>query len=76
MKKRWTGLVAMALCFTFLLGLRDGKIVLWRKDSAEPVKVFPYPVSLLPPEAVDALEKGIPIESEEELRKLIRQYLF
>jgi len=65
----------MALCFTFLLGLRDGQIALWSSDNPEPVKVFPCPVSMLPQEAVDALEKGIPIESEDDLRKLIQQYL-
>ena len=75
MKNKRMHLCALALCFSFLLGIKDGRVALWKDDDPEPVKVYPYPVSMLPKKAVDALEKGIPIESEEALRELIDQYL-
>lgn len=75
MKNKLMHLCALALCFSFLLGIQDGRVVLWKDDDPEPVKVLPYPVSMLPKEAVAALEKGIPIESEEALRQLIEKYL-
>ncbi len=63
------------LLLTFLLGIHDGKIALWSGDDPEPVKVFPYYASLLPKADQDALKKGIPIESSEDLRKLLEDYL-
>lgn len=75
MKKRISHLCAMALCFSLLLGLKDGKAAIWKDDDPEPVKIFPYPVSLLPKEAREALKNGIRFESEEELYELIDNYL-
>lgn len=75
MKKKISRLAAMALCFSFLLGIRDGRVALWKDDDPEPVIVSPYPVSMLPKKARDALADGIRVESEEELRALIDRYL-
>jgi len=75
MKKRYLHLCTMALCFSFLVGLQDGRIALWKDDDPEPVKVFPYPVSILPKEARRALTQGIRVETEEELYELIEKYL-
>lgn len=65
----------LALMLTFILGVRDGNIALWREGTAEPLRVFPYRVSTLPPEARAALEKGISIESREQLEALAENYL-
>ena len=75
MKKRISHLCALALCFSFLLGIKDGRVAIWKDDDPEPARVFPYPVSMLPADARNALENGIRIESEEELYELINKYL-
>ena len=75
MKKRYLHLCAMALCFSFLVGIRDGRVAVWQDDDPEPVKILPYPVYLLPRQARDALKEGIRVESEEELYALAEKYL-
>ena len=59
----------------YLLGIHDGKIALWEGNDPEPSKVFPYRASMLPKVAREQLEKGIPIDSMEELRALAEAYL-
>lgn len=59
----------------YLLGIHEGKIALWSSDDPEPARVFPYSASTLPKEARDALERGIPINSMEDLNRLIEAYL-
>ncbi len=66
--------VAIALAFSFLLGIRDGYVALWKTGLREPVRVFPYQVSSLPEVDQRRLEKGIIIASEEELIRLIEDY--
>ncbi len=63
------------LLLGFLLGIRNGKIALWKYDDPTPIRVFPYPVSALPRDVQQALEKGIRIESEEDLPSLLEKYL-
>jgi hypothetical protein len=75
MRKRISHLMAMALCFSFLLGIRDGRVALWKGEDPEPVAVSPWPVSMLPKDARDALANGIQVESVEELQNLIDRYL-
>lgn len=75
MKKRYAQIAVMALCFSFLLGIKNGKVALWNQDDPNQVKVFPYPVSRLPKEARDALEKGVELESEQQLYDMVRDYL-
>lgn len=63
------------LCFGFLLGIHEGKIALWKDNDPEPYKVFPYYASLLPKADRNALKKGIYLENEDQLRKLVEDYL-
>lgn len=74
-KKQLLHLLCTALLSVYLLGIHDGKIALWSGDDPEPVRVFPYSVSLLPEDARKQLEIGIPIESMEDLDRLIEAYL-
>lgn len=60
---------------TFLLGIYKGKIALWKKGEAEPIKVFPYSASLLPKKDRAILEKGLEFESLEQLTKFAEDYL-
>lgn len=67
--------IYLALILSFILGIHEGNIALWKKGSDDPVRVFPYRAGMLPPEARSALEKGIPIESIEQLEALAENYL-
>ena len=46
-----------AVALTFLLGVHDGYIALWKEGSPEPAEVFPYKASLLPEADQKRLEK-------------------
>ena len=63
------------LLFSLLLGCHKGYVALWEKAGQEPVAVFPYPVSSLPPADQKALQKGIGIGSSQELARLLEDYL-
>jgi len=74
MKKRLTIMYCVTL-LTFLLSVYKGKIALWKKGEAHPVKVFPYSASMLPEKDRALLEKGIEFQSLEELTKFAEDYL-
>ena len=65
----------LALLFTFFLGLREGKIILWQSGSLQPRQVFPYRVETLPPAVRSALEDGIPFASPEEAMETVENFL-
>lgn len=67
--------VHFSLIFLFILGCRDGFIALWKDSDPEPVRVFPYSVAALPEADQKALERGISIEDEEDLKRLLEDYL-
>ena len=67
--------IYLALVLSFILGIRDGNIALWKEGSAEPVRVFPCRAETLPPQARSALEQGIPIDSIDQLEALAENYL-
>ena len=62
------------LALGFLLGIKDGKIALWKDGSNSPT-VFPYRASLLPRDDRKKLEQGIRIENEDQLIQLLEDYL-
>ena len=66
----WPILAAMAL----IMGLRGKYIALWREGDPEPVRVFPYQISSLPPEDQKRLREGIVIENESRLIQLMEDY--
>lgn len=57
------------------LGMHNGNLALWRDGNTEPEKVFPIKVALYPKIDQAALEKGIPIEDTEGLKKLLEDFL-
>ncbi len=73
MKKRAVLLNMMLL--GLLLGIYEGKIALWRDNNPEPIQVFPYKASMLPKADQKALQKGISIDSLDQLQQLIEDYL-
>ena len=67
--------ILTALAFTFLLGVHDGYIALWKNGSAEPIEVFPYQAKYLPETDQKRLEEGIAIGSADQLARLMEDYL-
>lgn len=64
-----------ALILGFLLGVSGGRIALWEDGQAEPVKVFPYSVTMLPEADQRALESGIRAEDRAQLFRLLQDFL-
>ena len=65
----------LALLFTFLLGVHDGYIALWKDGNPQPAQVYPYKAEFLPVSDQKALEKGITVENAQELARLLEDYL-
>lgn len=63
------------LLLAFLLGNYNGYIALWTKSTTIPARIFPYPVSSLPLSDQEAVEKGIYLRTEGELRQILEDYL-
>lgn len=57
------------------LGLHNGYLALWSSDRSEPDQVFPYRASLYPKCDRDALERGIPIAGNEQLKHVLEDFL-
>lgn len=67
-------IVSWLMAASFLLGIQDGFVALWKDREAKP-RVFPYRAELLPEADRKRLEAGILIADEEELARLIEDYL-
>jgi hypothetical protein len=72
---RKTTTVLPLLLFSFLLGIQDGHIALWKDEDPNPLRVFPYRAEMLPLHDQKALEKGIVLENESDLVHLLEDYL-
>lgn len=58
----------------YLLRDNGGRIALFRPGEEEPVEVYEIYTHLLPQEDVLSLQKGIPVESEEQLLRLLEDF--
>ena len=65
----------IALALSFLLGVQNGYIALWKDGIEKPLRVFPYQVKMLPLADQLALKKGIVIKSESSLAEFLEDYL-
>ncbi len=74
-RKQLTNLMMCILMTGFLLGIYRGKVALWKDDDPAPYKVFPIPASQISQPARGLLERGIPLESMDQLTELIEKYL-
>lgn len=74
-KKTIARLLSAVWIATFLLGIHDGRIALWKGDDPEPMRIFPYSAATLPKEEQQRLRDGIRIESMAELQRLLEAYL-
>ena len=62
------------LALGFLVGVKDGKIAVWKDGEPNP-KVFPYRVETLPEADQKRLEEGIRIEDGSKLAHILEDYL-
>ena len=68
-------LLTVFLLAGFLLGSHNGYIALWSDESIDPDRIYPYRVSMLPPEDQKALRQGIHAEDILELTGLLEDFL-
>ena len=68
-------IMAFILSLSLYLGLHNGYLALWKDNSNEPVRIYPYHISLYPKLDKELLEKGVPIASESEFSQRIEDYL-
>lgn len=64
-----------ALLLGFLIGNYNGRLAIWKNDDPEPYRVYPCPVYLLPKEEREALQKGISINSMEDVEEFLENFL-
>lgn len=69
--RKWLFIIA----FSFILGVQDGYIALWKDGCKNPVEVFPFQAKLLPEADQKALAEGIRIENAAQLARLMEDYL-
>ena len=75
MKTRSKRLLSMLLAFGFLLGIRNGRLALWRDGDAHPEQIYDIRADTLPPADRLRLRQGIRLESREEVWLLLENYL-
>jgi len=73
MKQGFRLLLACIICC--YLGLHHGKLAIWSTQTPAPLQVFPYSAELFPSQDYDALRRGIPFSTDEELSKLLEDFL-
>ncbi len=66
---------AVLLLASFLLGIHDGRLTLWREGEDHPEQIYDIREDSLPPADRLALRRGIRVESREELWMLLENYL-
>ena len=75
MKTRSKRLLSMFLAFGFLLGIRNGRLALWRDGEPHPEQIYDIRADTLPPADRLELGRGIRAESREEVWQLLENYL-
>ena len=75
MKKKICTWLARLLLLGFLVGSYNGRLAVWKDDDPEPFRVFPCPVYLLPKKDRDALSAGIRVETMEDVRYFLENFL-
>lgn len=75
MKKIQKQIATFAILAGFMLGVKNGYIALWKDDDPQPYQVFPVRADSLPVSDQLQLQRGIYIESIDQLLQLIEDYL-
>lgn len=67
--------IAVMLLLGLYLGSYKGYLSLWDSEKAEPLQIYPCPVTSLPPADQQTLEKGIPLKNRLELAQRLEDFL-
>ena len=67
--------ICLILLLSFIVGIHEGRVALWKQGQSDPWKVFPYPVSVLPRETQKQLQEGIRVDTMEDLNQLLENFL-
>ena len=73
--RHYHSLAAGVLALGFLLGIHEGQLTLWRDGETRPEQIYDIRADTLPPADRLMLERGIRIESRQELWELLENYL-
>ena len=57
------------------LGLHNGYLALWETNSTKPLEVFPYRCDIYPKIDQQQLLKGIPVDTQDELKTILGDFL-
>lgn len=68
-------ILCQVLLLGFLVGTYNGRLAVWKGDDPEPYRVYPCPVYLLPKQERDALQRGIRIDSMEDVSDFLENFL-
>ena len=63
------------IAISFLLGIHEGNVALWKTGETGPIYVSSVKASSLPASDQERLSIGIPVEDEAALRQLLEDYL-
>ena len=67
-------IIPYILSLAFLVGIHRGYIAIWNGEDPEPEYTLPYSVALLPEADQKELEKGIFIQSSQELSRFLEDF--
>ena len=73
--KRMSQILCSMLLRSFLLGVHDGRLAMWKDDDPTPCKVFPCPVLVLPKAVQQQLRAGVRLETMEDVNRLLENFL-
>jgi hypothetical protein len=71
MKKQLAAMILVG----YLLGIRSGHVALWKQDDPQPLRVFPWSANMMPHKIRQALEKGIYVEKDSDIGRLIQDMI-
>lgn len=73
--RKWKRYFACLILLMGYLGLHNGYLALFEDGSSEPSLILPYKAELYPQADQEALKQGIPYETQEELTRLLEDFL-
>ena len=68
-------LVCFFLMMSFLLGVHDGRLAMWKDEDPTPCKVFPCPIIVLPKQVQQQLKTGIRLQTIDDVNQLLENFL-
>lgn len=59
----------------YLIGIKGGQVAIWKLDDPQPLRVFPWSAAMLPSQIRSALEKGIRVEADSDIGRLLDEMI-